>query len=170
MGGGVAVRLAMQHPDRVRKLVAASASFTSNGMYPELLAMIETLTPEVFAEAPFYQEYLKIAPDPGNFPTLVEKLKDLDAQPFAWPEDALRAIPAPTLLVYGDADVILPEHMVAFFRLRGGGVAGDLVGLPPAQLAILPGTTHVGVIERAAWLVPMVEAFLSAPMPDPAGG
>lgn len=166
MGGGIAIRLAMQHPDRVRKLVAASASSTSEGMYPEMLAMIETITPEMFAEAPFYTEYLEIAPDPDGFPTLVEKLKDLDSQPFAWPDDEVRAIPAPTLLIFGDSDVIIPEHMIELFRLRGGGVAGDLVGLPPAQLAILPATTHVGVLERADWILPMIEAFLAAPMPE----
>lgn len=166
LGGAVALRLAMRDQDRVRKLVAASASHTSDAVYPELLATIETITPEVFAEAPFYKEYLEIAPDPDGFPNLVEKLKDLDVQPFAWPDDEVRAVAAPTLLVYGDIDIVFPESMVALFRLRGGGVAGDLVGLPPAQLAILPGTTHVGVIERADWLVPMVEAFLAAPMPD----
>jgi pimeloyl-ACP methyl ester carboxylesterase len=165
MGGGIAIRLAMQHPDRVRKLVAASASTTSDGMYPEMLAMIETITPEMFAEAPFYAEYLEIAPDPAGFPTLVEKLKNLDAQPFAWPDDEVRAIPAPTLLIFGDSDVVIPEHMIELFRLRGGGVAGDLVGLPPAQLAILPATTHVGVLERADWILPMIESFLAAPMP-----
>ncbi len=165
MGGGVAIRLAMQHPDLVRKLVSASASTTSEGMYPELLAMIETITPEMMMAAPFYAEYVQIAPNPDGFPTLVEKLKDLDAQPFAWPDDEVRAIPAPTLLIFGDADIITPDHMVELFRLRGGGVAGDLVGLPPAQLAVIPGASHIGVIQRADLLLPMIETFLAAPMP-----
>ncbi len=50
-------------------------------------------------------------------------------------------------------------------RLRGGGVFGDLAGLPSSQLAILPGTTHVGMLDRADWLAPMVSAFLDAPVP-----
>jgi hypothetical protein len=49
------------------------------------------------------------------------------------------------------------------FRLRGGGVFGDLAGLPDARLAILPGTTHVGLIGRADWLAPMIGEFLDAP-------
>ena len=53
------------------------------------------------------------------------------------------------------------------FRLLGGGVAGDLFGLPASQLAILPGTTHgTIVVERTDELVAMIEAFLAAPMPE----
>jgi hypothetical protein len=33
-----------------------------------------------------------------------------------------------------------------------GGVFGDLAGLPSARLAVLPGTTHVGLIGRVDWL------------------
>ena len=46
------------------------------------------------------------------------------------------------------------------------GVPGDSVGLPHSQLAVLPGTTHVTLIERADWLLPMMTAFLDAPMPE----
>jgi len=54
------------------------------------------------------------------------------------------------------------------FKLFGGGVAGDFAGLPNSQLAVLPGTTHVGVMaERTDWLLPMITAFLDAPMPKP---
>jgi hypothetical protein len=62
---------------------------------------------------------------------------------------------------------LVPEHAVEMLRLRGGGIFGDIAGLPAAQLPILPGTTHVGILERADWLVPMVEAFRDAPMPVP---
>lgn len=95
---------------------------------------------------------------------LVEKLKDLDMQPFAWPEDEIRAIGAPTFLIYGDGDVVSPEHAVALFRLVGGGVPADLTGLPASRLAILPGTTHVTlVMEQPERLVGMIEDFLAQP-------
>jgi pimeloyl-ACP methyl ester carboxylesterase len=80
------------------------------------------------------------------------------------PEE-IQLIKAPALLIIGDADVVRPEHVVQMFRLLGGGVAGDLVGLPASQLAVLPGTTHVSLIERTDWLLSMVSAFLDAPMP-----
>jgi hypothetical protein len=50
------------------------------------------------------------------------------------------------------------------FRLLGGGVAGDLAGLPNSQLAILPGTTHVTVVYRADLLLAIIPPFLDAPM------
>ena len=162
--------LAIQHPAKVRKLVVASASSTEAAIYPEVLAGIEQITPEIFVGTPFYDEYARVAPDPDAFPALVEKLKDLDAQPFAWPDAEITAIPAPTMSVVGDSDIIRPEHAVELFRQRGGGVPGDLTGLPNARLVVLPGTTHIGVIQRAAWLLPMVEEFLAAPMPEGGAG
>lgn len=69
------------------------------------------------------------------------------------------------MVALGDSDVVRPEHAVELFRLRGGGVPADLVGLN-ARLVILPGTTHITVIDRAPWLLPMAEEFLAAPMPE----
>jgi pimeloyl-ACP methyl ester carboxylesterase len=165
-GGAVALQVAIRHPDRVGKLVVASASSStgSDAVYPDVLAGIEHITPEVFAGTPFFEEYERVAPAPDAFPDLVAKLKDLDGQEFAWPVEHIRAIAAPTMVVVGDADIVRPEHAVALLRLRGGGVPGDLTGLPNARLAILPGSSHIGVVQRAAWLAPMVEEFLAAPL------
>ena len=168
MGGGVALQLAIRHPRLVRKLVVASASFRLDGMHQEALDMFPTITPELFAGSPMEAEYLRIAPDPGDFPKLVQKLKELDTTPFAWPEDDIRAIPAPTLVVVGDSDGIRLQHAVELFELRGGGVMGDLAGLPQSQLAVLPGTTHFvppgsGLMDRTEWLLSMIPPFLDAP-------
>jgi pimeloyl-ACP methyl ester carboxylesterase len=164
MGGGTAFQLAMRHPELVRKLIVASASSTSDGVYPEVWSGIEQITPELFEGTPWKEEYDRVAPNPDAFPTLVEKMKHLDSQPFAWPPEEIRAIAAPTMIVIGDSDGTTPEHAVELFRLRGGGVFGDLAGLPSARLTVLPGTTHVGLIHRADWLAPMIGEFLDAPM------
>jgi pimeloyl-ACP methyl ester carboxylesterase len=162
LGGGAALQLAMRHPELVRKLVVASASSTSDGVYPEVWEGIEQISPELFAGTPWKEEYDRVAPNPDAFPTLVEKMKQLDLQPFAWSPEEVRAISAPTMIVIGDSDGTTPEHAVELFRLRGGGVFGDLAGLPDARLAVLPGTTHVGLIGRADWLAPMIGEFLEA--------
>ena len=78
--------------------------------------------------------------------------------------DAIKAVAAPTMIIIGDADIIRPEGAVELFRLRGGGVPGDYVGLPPARLAILPGTTHMTGPTRTEWLRSMIGEFLDAPM------
>jgi len=171
MGGGVAVQVAVRHPGVARKLVVASVSYTSDGMHPELLEMIPTMTPEVFAGSPIEETYLQTAPNPEDFPTLVAKLKQLDMEPYAWPPEDIQGIEAPAFLIFGDSDAIRLEHAVEMFRLLGGGVMGDLVGLPKSQLAVLPATTHFvppgnGVLERTDWLLAMIPPFLDAPMPD----
>jgi pimeloyl-ACP methyl ester carboxylesterase len=171
MGGGIALQVAMRHPEMVRKLVVASATYTSDGLYPEVGEAIETITPELFAGTPLLEEYTRVAPNSDDFPTLVAKLKQLDMEPFAWPEEDIRGIVAPTLLIIGDSDGTRLEHAVEMFRLLGGGVFGDIVGLPKCQLAVLPGTAHFvppgsAVLDRVDWLVAMIGEFLDAPMPE----
>ena len=166
LGGIVALGLAIEHPGLVRKLVVAGANYNNDALYPESLAAIESLTPEMFAGSPPETAYLEVAPNPDAFPTLVAKIVELDRAFGGWREEDLQAIEAPALVIIGDSD-IRPEHAVALFRLLGGGVPGDLVGIPRSRLAILPGTTHVGLVtERADWLVAMTDEFLSAPMPE----
>ena len=160
LGAGVALQSAIRHPQLVRKLVLASVTYNSGGLYPELLAGIEQAKPEDLAGTPFYEEYTRIAPHPQDFLRLAASQQQLDSEIQDWSVEAIRAIKAPTLLIIGDADVVRPEHTVELFRLLGGGVAGDLVGLPRAQLAVLPGTTHVTLVDRVEWLVPMVTQFL----------
>src|SRR5215212_6517602 len=142
MGGATALQLAIRHPAVVRRLVVASAGFRYDGMPAEALAMFPSITPELFAGSPIETEYQRPAPNPGDFPKLVEKLTTLDTTEFAWPEEDIRDIAAPTLIVVGDSDVVTLEHATALFGLRGGGVMGDLSGMPVSQLAVLPGTSH----------------------------
>jgi pimeloyl-ACP methyl ester carboxylesterase len=171
MGGAVALLLTVRHPDLVRKLVVASTSFNTDGVHAAALEMLPTITPEVFAGSPMEEEYLRLAPNPGDFPKLVEKITGLDSDPFVVPDEDIRAMAAPTMIVLGDSDILRPDHGVDFFRLRGGGVMGDLSGMPNSQLAILPGTSHFippgcGLLDRVDWLLAMIPQFLDAPMPE----
>jgi len=109
------------------------------------------------------KEYAQIAPHPDKFADLVAKTTEMNLNLPDWPAEAVRSIKAPTLIVVGDSDLVRHEHAVEIFRLRGGGVAGDFSGLPDSQLAILHGTTHVGVVDRVDLLIPMIEAFLDKP-------
>jgi pimeloyl-ACP methyl ester carboxylesterase len=161
LGGGVALQLAMRHGALVRKLVVVSASYTSAGQHPEVLGGIQHITPEQFDGTPLRAAYDRVAPDPAGFATLVERITRA-TQPYAWPADAVRAIPAPTLIVVGDSDGTRLEHAVELFQLRGGGVFGDFAGLPASRLAVLPGTTHYGIVMRSALIAQLTAEFLDA--------
>lgn len=170
MGSGIALQIAIKHPALVRKLALAAPVYSREGFYPHILAQIETLKPEHLAGTPWYQAYLKVAPNPGDWPALVEKVKQLNREFKSLPPEAVRSIKTPALIIIGDADVVRPEHAVDLLRLLGGGVAGDDASgrptIPRSQLAVLPGTTHVTLVDRADWLLSMVTEFLDAPMPQ----
>jgi pimeloyl-ACP methyl ester carboxylesterase len=163
MGAAVALRLGTDHPGRVGRLVLASVSIDGTGLYPGLLDSIEDLRPEHLHGSELHEEYVRTAPDPAGWPNLVTKMKALDANLPRWTAAQIRALTAPTMIVLADSDIVRPEHAVMMFRLLGGGVPGDLTGLPACRLAVLPGTTHTTVPHRAEWLAPMIEEFLDTP-------
>ncbi|WP_410507451.1 alpha/beta hydrolase [Methanosarcina hadiensis] len=166
MGGAIALQIAIKHPDLVRKLVAVSVSYSNDGLYPEILEGEEKMKPEDLDGTELQKAYERIAPNPENWHTLIEKEKQLTREFKGWTPDEVQAIRAPALIMIGDSDIIRPEHAVEIFRLLGGGVAGDLTGLPRSRLAVLPGTTHVTMVERSDWLLSMAEEFLDSPVPE----
>src|SRR5262249_46796527 len=167
MGGGIALELAMRHRELVGKLVwAGGASYSPDGLYPVIRDGAKDLKPELLAGSTWQKAYASIAPDPTKWSALVFKIRDLDMHFGGWKSAELQAIQAPALLIIGDSDIVRPEHVVEMFRLLGGGVPGDVSGLPHSQLAILPGTTHVTVVDRTACLLSMVRAFLHEPSPQ----
>lgn len=160
VGAGVALQVALRHPQAVGKLVLASVTYNSNGIYPEVLAGIEHISPAAFAGSPFEADYARLAPRPQDWPTLIAKMKQLDSEIQDWSPEAIGKITSPTLLIVGDSDIIRPEHTIELFRLLGGGVPGDLTGLPRSQLAVLPGTTHMTLMERTDLLLVLITPFL----------
>jgi hypothetical protein len=97
-------------------------------------------------------------------------MRQLLSEDYDWAE-GVAALKTPTLILVGDADGLRVTHAVEFFGLLGGGKGdGDLAGLPHAQLAVLPATTHVGwappyhgIITRTELLIPIITEFLDAP-------
>ena len=162
----VALRTAIQHPDMIGKLVVVSAVVQPSGWYPELHAAREHLgagMAEAMKPSPAYQTYARIAPRPEDWPVLLEKTGALLRQDFDWTHE-VKSIAAPTLLVFGDADAIRPEHMVEFFHLLGGGTKDgglDGSGMSKARLAILPGTTHYTIFDSPL-LPPLIVRFLAS--------
>ena len=165
MGAAAGLQLAIRHPEKVNKLVAASVSYDAEGWQPEFKAFIPQMTVDMFLNMPFAEDYRKLAANPDGFPALVEKLIALEHEPMAWKED-VKALSIPVLIIAGDADVTTLEHTVEMFRLLGGGVMGDMgKPLPASRLAILPATSHTAVINQADLLLGFIEPFLRGETP-----
>jgi len=157
MGAGAGVQLAIRHPAKVKKLVAASVAYDLRGWQPEFTAFIPQMTVEGMLQMPFFKAQADRKP---GFRGLIAKLIQLEKEPMAW-EAGVKQIRVPVLLIAGDADVATLEHNVAFFRLLGGGAMGDMgKPLPASRLAIMPATSHTAVITQVGLLHAFVEPFL----------
>jgi pimeloyl-ACP methyl ester carboxylesterase len=169
LGGGAALRTAIQHPDVVRKLILISIPFRRTGWYPEILAVMNQMSGAAAAAmkpSPIYQTYRAVAPQPDDFPKLLDKMSDLLRQEYDW-SAGVAALTGPVMLVYADADSIPTAHVAAFFELLGGSKSDpgwDGSRMPRARLAVLPGSTHYNV-HQSPLLAPAVIPFLDAPMP-----
>jgi pimeloyl-ACP methyl ester carboxylesterase len=167
LGGGVALRLAIQHPELVEKLVVVSTTCRRDGWYPEVLEGMQQGAKPEMAEAmrqtPMYRAYSKVAPRVGDWPVLMSKLAEMLRRDYDWSEEVGR-MKAPALIAVGDADSVRTAHSVEFFGLLGGGKRDggwDGSGMSRSRLAILPGTTHFTIFSSPA-LASTVETFLDA--------
>ncbi|HEU5077609.1 MAG TPA: alpha/beta hydrolase [Opitutaceae bacterium] len=147
MGGGVAFQLSVQHPEMIRRLVLVSTVFAHDGFFPEMLpqqAALSAAMMDVMKETPIYKSYAAVAPHPEEFPKLLDAMGAYMKKPYDWSADVSK-LTMPVMLIYGDSDMIRPEHIVKFYQLLGGGLkdAGwQREHMPQNRLAILPNLTH----------------------------
>ena len=146
-GGGAAFRLAVQHPENVRRLVLVSAGYAQDGFYPEMLpqqAAVSSAIADQMKQTPMYISYAAIAPKPQDFPKLLDRMGELMRKPYDWSED-VKKLQGPVMLIFGDSDMYRLEHVVKFYQLLGGGQkdAGWMrENMSKNRLAILPNVTH----------------------------
>lgn len=161
-GGNTAMQVAIRHPEKVRKLVIASAFYKRAGI-PDMFW--KGMQNAQFSDMPqvYKDEFLKIKNDPAALMNMFNK----DAQRMKtfkdWKKEDLQAINAPTLVVVADQDVMLVEHAVEMHRL-----------LANSRLAVFPGIHGAFMGEAMSWgsnskvpefFTTLVNEFLEAPMP-----
>ena len=163
-GGGVAFQFAVQHPDMVSKLVLVSAPMAQDGFFAEMLpqqAQVGAAMAPMMKETPMYTSYAAVAPDPNEFPKLLDQMGALMRKSYDWSADVAK-LTMPVMLVYGDSDMIRPDHVVKFYQLLGGRLkdAGwQREHMSKNRLAILPGVTHYEMA-ISPQLLPAVLPFL----------
>src|SRR6266550_7941995 len=139
LGGLVAYAVALGAPTRVGKLIVASAdAHRPPGRESAPLDDDRMPTPADFQAMRGADD--AAAPDPSHFDEFATRTSTMVHEFPGW-TDELRSLPVPTLLIFGDRDFSPLPDVVEMFDL-----------LPNAQLAVLPGTTHVGVTRRSSEL------------------
>jgi pimeloyl-ACP methyl ester carboxylesterase len=147
-GGHIALQIALDHPEVVRKLILESMMYSRDGAAPGFWqgfdhAKLQDM-PQELQEA-----YLKTAPHPGNLVAFFDKSVQRMKGFRGWTEAQIRSVKAPTLLVLGDRDVVTVAHAAQMRNL-----------LPDARLAVLPGADHMEIVRRSRQVAEMVEEFL----------
>lgn len=147
LGGLVAYAVAFGTPTRVgRMIVASSDVHRPPGRESRPLDDDRMPTPADFQE--MRDAYNAVAPDPAHFDELAARTSAMVHEFPGW-TDELRAMQVPTMLMFGDRDFSPLPDIVEMFEL-----------LPNAQLAVLPGTTHVGMTRRPGEVLALITPFL----------
>ncbi|MFF5171531.1 alpha/beta fold hydrolase [Micromonospora sp. NPDC000089] len=154
LGGGVALHTGIRHPEKVGRVVSASAHIRSDAVYPEMRAQqtqMGAAAAEFLKDTPMYELYQRVAPHPEAFPQLLDKIGEALKTEFDYTEQ-VKGLRVPTLVVAGDADMAPPSHFVEVFKLLDGGLRdGGWTdeGRPAGghALAILPGLTHYNLVD-----------------------
>jgi pimeloyl-ACP methyl ester carboxylesterase len=163
-GGGAGLRLALQHPEKVRRLALVSAGFASDGFFDEIREQQKQVggaMAEMMRQTPMYQSYERVAPRVEDFPKLLDQMGTLMRRDYDWSSE-IGSLDMPVMLVFGDSDMYRLEHVVEFYGLLGGGQrdAGWMrETMSPNRLAIIPNRTHYDIF-LAPELVTTVRPFL----------
>ncbi len=148
-GGILGLDLAINHPERVKRLAVSGTNFHVDGLRASTRDWMQGATGETWP-AELRESYERLSPDgPSHWNDFIERIKLMWLSQPAYATEALGAIKTPTLVVAGDQDAITPEHSVALFR-----------AIPNSQLCIVPNEGH-GVLPEGAVL-----KFLASSEPD----
>jgi pimeloyl-ACP methyl ester carboxylesterase len=126
-GASVALQVAIRHPDLVRKLIFASSITKRDGARPQLWEFIKQADFSNMPQ-PLKDAFLRVNPDVQKLKTMHDKDAERMRSFKDVPDDLVRSVRAPTLIVLGDQDIVKPEHAVELTRLISG-----------ARLLVLPG-------------------------------
>lgn len=149
LGGLVAYAVAVGAPGRVGRLIVASADAHRPPGRESAPLDNDRLPTQADFEA-MRAAYVAVAPDPAHFEEFAARNAATVHEFPGWTQE-LRSLRSPTLLMFGDRDFSPLPDILELFAL-----------LPNAQLAVLPGTTHMGLIRRPAEVLALITPFLDA--------
>ncbi len=157
-GGNTALQIAIRHPEICIKVIAASILLKRNGTFTQFWEFMKNGT---FAQMPqqYKSAFLEVNPDSSKLINMYQKCAARMIHFEDFPDDFIKSIKAPVLLINGDQDVATSEHVVAMSKL-----------IPNCKLAIIPGghgeyigeiTTLPSDFKENEFIVPLIEKFLN---------
>jgi pimeloyl-ACP methyl ester carboxylesterase len=172
-GGASAIRAAIQHPEKVRRLVVISHPHARSAWYPEVqlgMSQVSAAMAETMMQTPTGKFSLE-RPEPQRLPQFLDKMGKMMSVDYDWSAE-IEKLPMPVLLVFTDNDSVSQEKIAEFFALLGGGVTEpgwENTKLSKARLAVVPGYSHYNFI--ASPEVPVIVAkYLADPLTNPPSG
>jgi pimeloyl-ACP methyl ester carboxylesterase len=173
LGAAVGLRIAIQHPEKVRRLVVISSPYAKRGWYPEPregMGNVSAAMAENMRQTPtgkFSEQWS----EPRRFPQFLDKMGKMMGASYDWSAD-VKKLPMPVMLVFADNDSVSQNHIAEFFALLGGGVkepGWQNTQLSKARLAIVPGYSHYNFVS-APELAPIIDKYLADPLTNPPAG
>lgn len=158
-GAAIALLVSISRPDLVKRLVCVGGFFNSNSVPLQDQEWVRSATPESFRKSmgTLVKRYDEASPDgPDHFSVVFEKTKKLWLTEPDIKKEELAMINAPTLLMVGDRDAIVPEHTLELFRSIKG-----------AQLCVIPGATHFLLSQKPALANRVILEFLASDPKEP---
>ena len=147
-GGEIALKLGINHPDRVDKLFVFGANYDVNGSKKRTGTPAATFqTYAVKCKA----DYLRMSKTPRAYDSLVDYLLPIWRSPMGFTKDQLRSIQAPTMIADGDHDeVIVLDQVEEMSHL-----------IPNAQLKVFANASHFALWQVPAEFTTTLVDFLS---------
>lgn len=155
-GGNTALQLAIRHPQKCHKIIAASVLLKRDGTPPQFWEFMNNGTFEQMPQ-PYKDAFMKVTPDSTKLKTMYQKCADRMVHFKDFPDSLIRSIQSPVLFINGTQDVATSEHIQAMARL-----------VPNAEALVFPGGhgVYMGEINtlmegyESGGFVGMVEEFL----------
>jgi pimeloyl-ACP methyl ester carboxylesterase len=170
-GGACAIRAAIQHPDKVRRLVVISSPQARSSWYAEVregMSHVGASMAENMLQTPT-GKLSRQWPEPQRFPQFLDKFGKMMSEDYDWSAEIAK-LPMPVLLLFADNDSVPQKKIAEFFALLGGGVkepGWQNTQLSKSRLAVVPGYSHYNLISSPE--VPqIIEKFLADRVSGPA--
>ncbi len=150
-GGVIGLDIAMRYPERLHKLIAYGTNYHRDGLPEDAIEWAKQLSPDTFHPNLAKLVYLDIAPEPGNFGDMINKVVEMWLSEPTWKTEDLSKIDSPVLIIEDRVGLaIKPDHTFSMVR-----------AIPGAQLALVEETNHQAPQEQAVEFSRLVREFLA---------